>query len=71
MTRLEPLVLKSRIGLRSSVATFLVTGLATLAVGLVPTCPRIRNYRAVLMTLIRLVPGICRQRVGPYHPAAA
>jgi hypothetical protein len=57
MARLEPLVLKSRIGLRSSVAMFLVTGLATLAVGLVPTCPRIRNYGAVLLTLIRLVPG--------------
>jgi hypothetical protein len=53
----QPLVLKSRIGLRPSIARFLVTGLATFAVGLAPTCPRIVNYGAVLLTLIRLVPG--------------
>jgi MFS family permease len=48
-----------RIGRKATlIATLLVTGLATVAVGLVPTYDSIGIWGAVLLTLIRLVQGI-------------
>ena len=48
-----------RIGRKATlIATLLVTGLATVAVGLVPTYERIGIWGAVLLTVIRLVQGI-------------
>jgi len=40
------------------IATLLVTGLATVAVGLVPTYESIGIWGAVLLTIIRLIQGI-------------
>jgi MFS family permease len=48
-----------RIGRKATlIATLLVTGLATVAVGLVPTYASIGIWGAVLLTLIRLIQGI-------------
>jgi MFS family permease len=48
-----------RIGRKATlIATLLVTGLATVAVGLVPTYDSIGIWGAVLLTLIRLIQGI-------------
>src|SRR5437870_8400525 len=48
-----------RIGRKATlIATLLVTGLATVAVGLVPTYDSIRIWGAVLLTVIRLIQGI-------------
>ena len=48
-----------RIGRKATlIATLLVTGIATVAVGLVPTYDSIGIWGAVLLTLIRLVQGI-------------
>src|SRR5258708_15284579 len=48
-----------RIGRKATlIATLLVTGLATVAVGLVPTYDSIGIWGAILLTLIRLVQGI-------------
>jgi MFS family permease len=48
-----------RIGRKATlIATLLVTGLATFAVGLVPTYASIGIWGAVLLTVIRLVQGI-------------
>ncbi|MBV8088246.1 MAG: MHS family MFS transporter [Alphaproteobacteria bacterium] len=48
-----------RIGRKATlIATLLVTGLATVAVGLVPTYESIGIWGAVLLTVIRLVQGI-------------
>jgi MFS family permease len=48
-----------RIGRKATlIATLLVTGLATVAVGLVPTYASIGVWGAVLLTIIRLVQGI-------------
>src|SRR6202158_666895 len=48
-----------RIGRKATlIATLLVTGLATVAVGLVPTYETIGIWGAVLLTLIRLIQGI-------------
>jgi MFS family permease len=48
-----------RIGRKATlIATLLVTGLATVAVGLVPTYESIGIWGAVLLTIIRLVQGI-------------
>ena len=48
-----------RIGRKATlIATLLVTGLATVAVGLVPTYDSIGIWGAVLLTIIRLVQGI-------------
>src|SRR6201988_461134 len=51
--------LGDRIGRKATlIATLLVTGLATMAVGLVPTYESIGIWGAVLLTLIRLIQGI-------------
>jgi hypothetical protein len=48
-----------RIGRKATlIATLLVTGVATMAVGLVPTCESIGIWGAVLLTIIRLIQGI-------------
>src|SRR6266478_3398015 len=48
-----------RIGRKATlIATLLVTGLATVAVGLVPTYESIGIWGAVLLTIIRLIQGI-------------
>jgi MFS family permease len=48
-----------RIGRKATlIATLLVTGLATVAVGLVPTYASISIWGAVLLTIIRLIQGI-------------
>jgi MFS family permease len=48
-----------RIGRKATlIATLLITGLATVAVGLVPTYESIGIWGAVLLTLIRLIQGI-------------
>ncbi len=48
-----------RIGRKATlIATLLVTGLATVAVGLVPTYASIGVWGAVLLTIIRLIQGI-------------
>src|SRR5437899_4667598 len=48
-----------RLGRKATlIATLLVTGLATVAVGLVPTYESIGIWGAVLLTIIRLVQGI-------------
>src|SRR5580658_4331941 len=48
-----------RIGRKATlIATLLVTGLATFAVGLVPTFDSIGIWGAILLTLIRLIQGI-------------
>jgi MFS family permease len=48
-----------RIGRKATlIATLLVTGLATVAVGLVPTYESIGVWGAVLLTIIRLIQGI-------------
>ena len=48
-----------RIGRKATlIATLLVTGLATAAVGLVPTYARIGIWGAILLTVIRLIQGI-------------
>ena len=48
-----------RIGRKATlIATLLVTGLATMAVGLVPTYASIGIWGAVLLTVIRLIQGI-------------
>src|SRR5947199_2578561 len=48
-----------RIGRKATlIATLLVTGLATVAVGLVPTYESIGIWGAVLLTVIRLIQGI-------------
>jgi MFS family permease len=48
-----------RIGRKATlIATLLVTGIATVAVGLVPTYESIGIWGAVLLTIIRLVQGI-------------
>ncbi len=48
-----------RIGRKATlIATLLVTGIATFAVGLVPTYDRIGIWGAVLLTFIRLIQGI-------------
>jgi len=48
-----------RIGRKATlIATLLVTGIATFAVGLVPTYASIGIWGAILLTLIRLVQGI-------------
>src|SRR5499433_4579048 len=48
-----------RIGRKATlIATLLVTGLATVAVGLVPTDESIGVWGAVLLTVIRLIQGI-------------
>jgi MFS family permease len=48
-----------RIGRKATlIATLLVTGLATVAVGLVPTYDTIGIWGAVLLTIIRLIQGI-------------
>src|ERR1700755_1209947 len=48
-----------RIGRKGTlIATLLVTGLATMAVGLVPTYERLGIWGAGLLVLIRLVQGI-------------
>src|SRR5260221_13758533 len=48
-----------RIGRKATlIATLLVTGLATVAVGLVPTYDSIGIWGAVLLTIIRLIQGI-------------
>jgi MFS family permease len=48
-----------RIGRKATlIATLLVTGLATVAVGLVPTYQSIGIWGAVLLTVIRLIQGI-------------
>jgi MFS family permease len=48
-----------RIGRKATlIATLLVTGLATFAVGLVPTYASIGIWGAVLLTVIRLIQGI-------------
>jgi MFS family permease len=48
-----------RIGRKATlIATLLVTGLATVAVGLVPTYASIGIWGAVLLTIIRLIQGI-------------
>jgi MFS family permease len=48
-----------RIGRKATlIATLLVTGLATVAVGLVPTYENIGIWGAVLLTVIRLIQGI-------------
>ncbi len=48
-----------RIGRKATlIATLLVTGLATVAVGLVPTYASIGVWGAVLLTVIRLIQGI-------------
>src|ERR1700730_17339890 len=48
-----------RIGRKATlIATLLVTGLATMAVGLVPTYESIGIWGAVLLTIIRLIQGI-------------
>src|SRR5215469_12787134 len=48
-----------RIGRKATlIATLLVTGIATFAVGLVPTYASIGIWGAVLLTIIRLVQGI-------------
>jgi MFS family permease len=48
-----------RIGRKATlIATLLVTGLATVAVGLVPTYESIGVWGAILLTIIRLVQGI-------------
>src|SRR5262249_38502195 len=48
-----------RIGRKATlIATLLVTGLATVAVGLVPTYESIGIWGAVLLTILRLVQGI-------------
>src|SRR5487761_1858543 len=48
-----------RIGRKATlIATMLVTGIATFAVGLVPTYATIGIWGAVLLTLIRLIQGI-------------
>ncbi|HEY4040686.1 MAG TPA: MFS transporter [Rhodopila sp.] len=48
-----------RIGRKATlIITLLVTGIATVAVGLVPTYDRIGIWGAVLMTFIRLIQGI-------------
>jgi MFS family permease len=48
-----------RIGRKATlIATLLVTGLATMAVGLVPTYASIGIWGAVLLTILRLIQGI-------------
>src|SRR6516225_4126645 len=48
-----------RIGRKATlIATLLITGLATVAVGLVPTYASIGIWGAVLLTVIRLIQGI-------------
>jgi MFS family permease len=48
-----------RIGRKATlIATLLVTGLATVAVGLVPTYESIGIWGAILLTIIRLIQGI-------------
>src|SRR5246500_420848 len=48
-----------RIGRKATlIATLLVTGVATVAVGLVPTYASIGIWGAVLLTIIRLIQGI-------------
>ncbi|MBV8088247.1 MAG: MFS transporter, partial [Alphaproteobacteria bacterium] len=48
-----------RIGRKATlIATLLVTGIATMAVGLVPTYESIGIWGAVLLTMIRLIQGI-------------
>ncbi|HEX5319311.1 MAG TPA: MFS transporter [Stellaceae bacterium] len=48
-----------RIGRKATlIATLLITGIATVAVGLVPTYASIGMWGAVLLTLIRLIQGI-------------
>src|SRR5262250_3837952 len=48
-----------RIGRKATlIATLLVTGIATVAVGLVPTYDSIGIWGAVLLTLLRLIQGI-------------
>jgi MFS family permease len=48
-----------RIGRKATlIATLLITGIATIAVGLVPTYSSIGVWGAVLLTIIRLVQGI-------------
>jgi MFS family permease len=48
-----------RIGRKATlIATLLVTGIATMAVGLVPTYESIGIWGAVLLTIIRLIQGI-------------
>src|ERR1700721_1993024 len=48
-----------RVGRKATlIATLLVTGLATVAVGLVPTYESIGIWGAVLLTVIRLIQGI-------------
>src|SRR5215469_7627178 len=48
-----------RIGRKATlIATLLVTGFATMAVGLVPTYESIGIWGAILLTIIRLIQGI-------------
>src|ERR1700744_1338853 len=48
-----------RIGRKATlITTLLLTGVATMAVGLVPTYATIKEWRALLLTFIRLVQGI-------------
>jgi MFS family permease len=48
-----------RIGRKATlIATLLITGLATVAVGLVPTYATIGVWAAILLTIIRLIQGI-------------
>jgi MFS family permease len=48
-----------RIGRKATlIATLLVTGLSTVAVGLIPTYASIGIWGAVLLTIIRLIQGI-------------
>jgi MFS family permease len=48
-----------RIGRKATlIVTLLITGLATVAVGLVPTYAQIGMWAAVLLTIIRLIQGI-------------
>ena len=48
-----------RIGRKATlIATLLVTGIATTAVGLVPTYDSIGVWGAILLTIIRLIQGI-------------
>ena len=48
-----------RIGRKATlIVTLLITGLATVAVGLVPTYASIGIWGAVLLTIIRLIQGI-------------
>ena len=52
-------IIGDRIGRKATlITTLLLTGLATVAVGLVPTYASIGIWGAVLLTFIRLIQGI-------------